>query len=76
MSDDRPVLAAADVTADLLKTAEDVFEGFFDDDQPIDWGGFIDRLERWSERDWGNQIDSPAIRKVQRHIRAHRALEH
>lgn len=69
MTDEKPLIAAADVTEEILLMAEDVHDGWYADERNIDWEGFIDRLERHSERDWGSQMDSPAINKVKRHIR-------
>lgn len=71
MTDAIIIKEAGDVTADVLKTAEEVYEGFFDTDgEPIDWVAFLDRLEAWGY--CANELDSPAVRKIQRHIRKHR----
>lgn len=68
-----------DVTPGILAWAEQVFCDWFDDDTPIDWEAFIDRFadpngfrsdgaEPFDIEDY----DNPAIRKVQRHIRAYK----
>jgi len=61
------IQTALDVTAECLTAAEEVFEGWFDDDEPIDWHAFADRLDEygWSLKD----IDCPALSKIQRHVR-------
>ena len=59
---------ASDVTSDCLEAAEGIFEGWYDNDgEPIDWIGFLDRLEGWGY--CATEVDSPAVRKIQRHIR-------
>lgn len=65
---------AADVTEATLKAAEDVFEGWFDNDgEPIDWYAFWDRLEAYG---WTVLVtDSAAARKIQRHIRKFREVK-
>lgn len=66
---------AKDVTPELIKMAEEVSDYWFTEDGPIDWEDFIDRLsvvmdqEGWVEF---REYDSPAIRKIQRHIREYR----
>ena len=47
--------------------ASDVFYGFFDGEQKIDWQSFFDRLEQYGFS--VETIDSPAARKVQRYVR-------
>jgi hypothetical protein len=65
---------AEDVTPECLKAAEEVFEGFFDNDgEPIDWYSFLDRLERYGF--CSNEVDNSAVRKIQRHIRKIRSTE-
>jgi hypothetical protein len=66
------IQASEDVTADCLKQCEDVFEGWFDSDDPIDWYSFWDRLEAYGYT--VKNTDCPATRKIQRHIRAFRNL--
>lgn len=68
---------ARDVSEDVLTQAEKVFEDWFDNDEPIDWETFIDRLA--DPKGYGNagkfdfkHYDSPAIRKIQRHVRKYR----
>ena len=65
---------AEDVTPECLKAAEEVFEGFFDNDgEPIDWYSFLDRLEQYGF--CSNEVDNSAVRKIQRHIRKIRSTE-
>lgn len=63
-----------DITQSVLDDAEEVYDGWFADESRIDWEAFIDRLAV----DYGNHAtepydvesyDSPAVRKIQRHIR-------
>ena len=71
MTDAIIIKEVEDVTPECLTAAEEVFEGFFDSDgEPIDWTSFLDRLEAWGY--CANELDSPAIRKIQRHIRKFR----
>lgn len=77
MADLRPApVEARDVTRDLLALAEDVADSWFpDDSQPIDWDVFIDRLSesmRYAGWDEFDTYWSPAVGKVQRHVRAYR----
>jgi hypothetical protein len=65
---------AEDVTPECLQAAEDIFEGFFNNDgEPIDWYSFLDRLERYGF--CSNEVDNAAVRKIQRHIRKLRSSE-
>jgi hypothetical protein len=59
---------ASDVTPECLTACEDVFDGWFDHEgEPIDWFAFYDRLESYG---WSlANMDCPATRKIQRHIR-------
>lgn len=68
------IQSAADVTAECLSAAEDVFTGWFDHGTgPIDWHDFWDRLER--NHGWCiTEVDSPAAIKIQRHVRRYRSL--
>jgi hypothetical protein len=71
MSDAIHISAAADVTPATIQTAIDVFEGFFDHDEPIDWFSFFDRLEAWG---WCvTDVLSPAAKKIQREVRKWKA---
>lgn len=67
---------AADVTPEMLTMAEDICDGFFNEDEPIDWEEFIDRMGKWSlleDPPWEfDEYDNAAIRKIQRHIREYR----
>jgi len=74
MTEPTNIKQAEDVTPECLKAAEEVFEGFFDSDgEPIDWFSFLDRLEAYGYS--SNEVDNPAIRKIQRHIRKFRSTE-
>lgn len=74
MSDPVLISEAADVTPAVLEAAEEVFEGWFDNDgEPIDWMSFWDRLETYG---WTiTMLDAPAAKKIQRHIRKFREVQ-
>lgn len=74
MTEPKLIKQAEDVTPDCLQAAEEVFEGFFDNDgEPIDWYSFLDRLEAYGFS--ATELDSPAVRKIQRHVRKFRTAE-
>lgn len=62
------------LTEEMAEAAESIFDGWFADDSRIDWDQFIDRLERSTDVDFGEDMGSPLIRAVQKHIRAYRKL--
>ena len=66
----KPLQNAGDITDDVLRQAEDVYEGWFDNDEPIEWESFWDRLEAWGYSI--TDLSSPAATKIQRHIRQFR----
>ena len=61
---------AEDVTAAVLKAAEEVEEWYAD--AAIDWGDFWDRLDSLGY--FVTNMTSPAARKIQRHIRTLRKV--
>lgn len=71
------VTAADDVTEEILKAAESIFDGWYANEPRIDWEDFLDRLDG-IPLDNGTQLDldgnlmSPAIQKIQKHIRTYR----
>jgi hypothetical protein len=62
--------SANSVTAVVLANAEYVVDGWYPEG-PIDWDDFIDRLVAGTDYDI-EDMDSPAVRKIQRHIREYR----
>lgn len=73
----KTIETASDVTPEILKAAEQCFDAWFDNDQPIDWESFLDRLadphgHAGAGRFDFDEYDNPAIRKIQRHIREYR----
>lgn len=62
-----------DVTEEVLKIAEEVESGWFEDEPKIDWESFIDRLAnygKYADVPFDiDQYDNPAVRKIQKHIR-------
>lgn len=56
-----------DVTEAHIQEAADMREGLYGD-RRLPWEEVIDRLEGYTE-DWGDQMDSPAIRYLQQQVR-------
>lgn len=70
------ITAAEDVIEEILDLAQEVEEAWFADEPNIDWESFWDRLDGYTvpgyedrEIDLGSEMDSPAMRKIQRHVR-------
>lgn len=66
------IIEVSDVTEEVLDAADYAEEWFVD--EPIDWEDFLKYMEsrQLSDGTWidmGNSMDSPAIRKIKRHIR-------
>lgn len=61
-----------DTDADLLRAAEEVFDGWFARAASIDWNDFLDRLERYADVDMGDSMASPQIERVKAHVRRYR----
>lgn len=67
------VIEAADVTEEILDMAEEYADGFYDG--RIDWQDLVDRhldgayLDDGTRTNYGDDYDSPAIRKIQRETR-------
>lgn len=75
--DFKSIETATDVTAEILEMTEGIHDGWFDNDSVIDWDHFIDRLDgRRLDNglyiDMGDNMGSPAINKIKRHIRNYR----
>ncbi len=75
----RMVVEVEDVTPEILAEACEVFDGWFARSGRIDWTDFFDRLEdRCSELadgtrlDLGNDMNSPAVRRIKRYITKHK----
>ena len=66
----KPIHTSNDITEDVLRQAEEIHDGWFDNDEPIDWENFWDRLEMWGYSI--SDLTSPAAQKIQRHIRKFR----
>lgn len=73
----RYLYAAEDVTDRVLELAEEVYDGWFDGEDRINWEEFLDRLCRWGllePEPWEfEQYDTPAERKIRRHIKEYRS---
>lgn len=74
MSEERSITELVDVTQDVLDAAESVHDGWYADAGRVEWDDFIDRLEGQLDADFGDDMQSPAIRKIQAHIRKYRKL--
>jgi hypothetical protein len=59
--------------SEIMDAAESIHDGWYADSS-IDWEDFIDRLEASTEFDFGNDIDSPLIRRVKAHVRKYRRI--
>lgn len=66
--DEVRVIETADVTEKLLDEVWSVVEGWYLD-TPIDWDDVWTRVERYSTWSFGDEYDSPAMRKIQREMR-------
>ena len=60
------IISTADVTAECLEAVEEIYDGFYSDDNSIDWWSFLDRLEAWGYS--AQTVDSPAVNKIKRHV--------
>jgi hypothetical protein len=68
------VTSSDDVTFEILEAAQDIYDGWYNDVSVIDWEDFIDRLDGTSledgtKLDLGDDLLSPAIKSIKRHIR-------
>ena len=72
------VVQAADVTDEILAIASAMEDAWFRNDVWIDWRSFFDDLDgsmipsTQRELDLGDDYDSPAMNRIQRHIRKRR----
>lgn len=71
---DYKLSAAADVTPEILALVEAVVEGWYREGS-IDWEDVWDRVDGTtladdSYLDLGDDLDTPAMRKIQDHVRA------
>lgn len=57
--------------SEILAAAEEIHDGWYAD-KPVDWQNFIDRLESYTDVDFGTNMDSALIKAVKKHIRAYR----
>lgn len=70
---------AGEVSEEMLTLAEETFTDWFDTGEPVDWAEFIDRMLSYGYLSDGTRLefdtyDSPAIRKIKRHVREYRNL--
>ncbi len=68
------IITADDVTDEILSDCEDIEQGFYGNESRIDWEDFFDRrldgypLKNGNYICLGNEYDTPAMRKIKRHI--------
>ena len=67
------VIEVADLTDDILVVAEDIADACYPEGR-IDWADFLERLEKHTDCDFGAADRSPAINKIQRHVRDYRKM--
>lgn len=67
--------SAADVTEEILEIAEEVEQGWFADEPQMDWERFWEKMDGYEvkehdgrEIDLGTANDTPAMRKIVKHI--------
>ena len=61
--------------ADAIRAdIESVYDGWYADTEWVDWEEFLDRLESYGH-DLGDQMDSPAIRRLKAIVRELRATQ-
>jgi hypothetical protein len=67
------VIAAADVTPEVLEIVDSIVSGWFNYDGPVDWDNFWDRLEGCDVEgkmiNLGSSLNSPAMRRIKTHVR-------
>ncbi len=63
----REIRQESDVTAEHIEEAADLREGLYGG-EPVSWYETIDRIEASGE-DWGQSMDTPAIKYLQRETR-------
>jgi hypothetical protein len=59
---------------EINTVAEEIYDGWYAEEGRVDWQDFIDRLEKYTDVDFGNDMTSDLIKAVQKHIRAYRKL--
>jgi hypothetical protein len=61
-----------DTPQTVLDAAAQIADGFYRE-RNIDWMDLLERVELWTGYDFGTDVDSAEIRRVKKHVRAHRA---
>jgi hypothetical protein len=65
----REIRQAIDISPEHIEEAASMRAGEYGG-EVLTWDEVIDRLERGSDEDWGTAMDSPAIKHLQREVRA------
>ena len=63
------VQKAEHVTPTVLESVEEIFDGYFANEEKIDWHEFLQRLEVRYELDLGSSMDSEAIKQIKKHVK-------
>ena len=63
------VQKAEHVTPTVLGCVEEIFDGYFADEEKIDWHEVLQRLEVTYEFDLGSSMDSEAIKQIKKHVK-------
>jgi hypothetical protein len=76
MTDYYSPVSADEVTDEILTMVTETVDGWYQDGR-IDWQDVWDRvdgstLDDGRTVDFGDSLDSPAIRKIKKHVRDHR----
>lgn len=58
---------------EIKSAIESVVDGWYSEGR-IDWQDFLDRVEKYSDIDLGQDMDSPLIRAIKKYTREYRAL--
>ena len=65
----RNINTPADFTEDVMDAIETIFDGYYADEPRIDWFNFLDRVESLALVNFGNDMDSPAVKQVKKIVK-------
>lgn len=65
---DREIRTAADADS-IREKVESIFDGWYADSARIDWDDFINRVEKSGDFDLGDDMGSPAIKRIKAIVR-------
>jgi hypothetical protein len=58
----------------VFKRAEEVYDGWFAGEPRVDWDNFLDKLEDYAGIDLGEDMLSPNIKAIKRHVANYRKM--